>query len=367
MKVGSVFTPFRLATGIIFIPMVAAAIYLVFLASPRYVTQTVVSVRSATVPNSPLTAGVVGTGSPTPLSYQDDLFLYYFLQGPGVLETLDKKLGLRQHFESPKWDFVFRLWKNTSKEWFLYYFQQVLTLSFDDQSGLLTISSQAFSPEMSRKLSQAILDACEDFVNEYSNRVAAEQMAFTERESRASAQRLQEANNKLVTFQTENKLLDPVAQSAATTALFATLQASLATEESQLKSLTAYLQEDSYQVQALQAQITATRSQLETERLRSTANASGDRLNTLMVQYQTLQLEAGFAATDYASAVAALQAARIDAARKLWSVVVVGRPVTPQSAQNPQRLFDLTTLFVLCVLTYTIARLTVLTIQEHQD
>ncbi len=369
MKVSKVFTPFRLKIGIIVLPMVLVGLYLWLFAANRYVTESGVSVRSATTPTSTTSSSsVLGlTGGASTASYQDTLYLLDYIQSDALAREMDAKLGLRAHFEKPKLDLVFRLWGGTSQEWFLEYFRNRVELSFDDVSGLLTIRTQAFDSGMSERLNKAILEASERFVNDFSNRVAREQMEFSEHETKTAAASLEAAKTTLVDFQTKNKLLDPVVQSQASSSLTAGLQSQLSAQETQMKTLVSYLDKDSFQVKALRDQIAATRSQLDSERARTTAEQSNDRLNALTIDYQRLLLEASFAEGTYQAALAALQAARLDASRKLKSLIIVAAPTKPDSEIYPRYAFDLLTLFIVCLLAYVITRLAVAAIQEHQD
>ena len=65
--------------------------------------------------------------------------------------------------------------------------------------------------------------------------------------------------------------------------------------------------------------------------------------------------------------VAAVENARIEASRKLKSLVVIEPPSLPETAQYPRRLYNVVTLAVISLLLYGIARLVIATIREHQD
>jgi capsular polysaccharide transport system permease protein len=319
-----------------------------------------------------VSAGVVPgtislTGSPTPLSYEDTLYLMEYIQSSNMLDRLDAKLKLREHYGTPKLDVLGKLWSWTSHEWFLFYYQQRVLMDFDDMSGLLTIDAQAFDRKTAKALSDAIVEISRQWVNDYSWKVAREQIEFTEKLTASENAKLQAIKQKVVAFQSENHLLDPTSQSAAANTLTASLQASLATQESTLSGLMSFLSPESSQVQTLKAQIAATRNQLNAERLRATSTNSGDRLSTLNVEYTNLLLEEQLATNNYLAAAAALDAARIDATRKLKDLVVVEEPTVPDSATYPRYLYDLFTLIVVCVLLYTVVRLSVATILEHQD
>jgi len=362
------FTPRRLQIWLLAVPLLTVLLYFAVLAAPRYVSESRVSVRMASVQPTVLPGVISMTGSPTPLSYEDTLYLMNFIQSSTMLGELETKLELRKHYETPRWDFVGRLWSGTSKEWFLFYYQSRVLLEFDDLSGLLTISAQAFDQATAQKLAKTILEISERWVNDYSWRVARDQIEFTEKLAKQANQKLQDSKLQVVAFQSKYHLLDPVSQSVAASTLTASLQSTLAAQESALNAVSSYMQTDSGQVQTLRAQIAATRTQLATERLRATSSDnSSDRLSTLSVEYSNLLLAETLATNNYVSAMAALDAARIDATRKLKSLVIIEEPTKPDSAAYPRYIYDMITLLVVCLLVYTVVRLSIATILEHQD
>jgi capsular polysaccharide transport system permease protein len=366
MKLSS-FTPRRLQIWLLAVPIGLALIYFVVLAAPRYVSESMVSVRMATVQPTVIPGVISMTGSPTPLSYEDTLYLMEYIQSRTMLDTIDTKLKLRKHYEQPTFDVLGRLWPHTSAEWFLFYWQQRVLLTFDDQSGLLTIDAQAFDPQTALKLQKEILALSEQWVNDYSWRIAREQIDFAQKLTDSENKRLQDTKLAVVDFQTKYHLLDPVSQSTAASTLTASLQATLAAQESALNGLMTYMQADNGQIQTLRGQIAATQSQLNAERVRATAGSENERLSILNVQFSNLLLDETLAYNNYVSAAAALEAAKIDAARKLKSLVIIEDATTPDSSTYPRYIYDMITLIVVCVLVYTVVRLTIATILEHRD
>jgi capsular polysaccharide transport system permease protein len=141
----------------------------------------------------------------------------------------------------------------------------------------------------------------------------------------------------------------------------------LARHEAELKGLQAYLNDQSPQIQALMAQITGIRKQLDTERQRSVTNPGGVSLNVLAGRYQELVAELEFVADAYRGALTALEAARIESTRKLKSLVLVESPALPESAEYPRRIYSLLALLMGLTLLYGIGRLIVATIEDHQE
>lgn len=362
----SKFTPRLLKLALIGVPMVLGTLYYTLVASDRYTSESIVAVKSAVVSSSAGGPISVGSGGGL-LSWEDTLYLLDYVHSGSLARELDAGLKLRQHFEQPRIDVFYRLWPSASVEDWVDYYRNRVELEFNDVNGLLTIRTQGFDAETAQKLNRAILDSSERFVNDFSHRVAAEQVKFSQGEIQVASARLQAAKAKLIAFQTANKILDPVAQSAAAGVLTAELQATVSRLEADLKNKLSFMQPDAPQVVTLRDQIAANRAQLEAEKARTTSSTTGDKLGALNAQYQELLLQSLFAEDAYKSANAALEAARIEAARKLKSLVIVEPPTLAETADYPRRIYNLLTLLAVCVIAYAVIRLIVATIQEHQD
>jgi capsular polysaccharide transport system permease protein len=191
-------------------------------------------------------------------------------------------------------------------------------------------------------------------------------MAFAEAEMLKARERFQKAKNSLIAFQNQHKVLDPLAQAQSTATLSAQLESEIAHKETELKTLTGYLQENAPQVAVIRNQIVALKAQLDKERGK-VASQEGGRLNRLASEYQNLAIEAGFAEDAYKAALTAMETTRIEASRKLKSLVVVESPARAETAVYPERLYNLATLLVILVLVYGITRLVIATIQDHRD
>ena len=356
-----------LAFWIIGVPMLLAILYYAFLAADRYVSESKITVRqsgdaaSAEVSSLALMVAGVNTGS-----REETLYLRDYIHSLDMLKHLDAKFKLREAYDSKKIDPLFRLYAGTSQEWFLRYYRNRVEVVFDDLTGLLSVRVQAFDPALAQKVNAEIIAQSERFVNEISHRMAREQMAFAETEMLKARERYQTAKNRLIAFQNKHKVLDPLAQAQATATLSAQLESEIAHKEAELKTLTGYLQENAPQVALMRNEVAALKAQLDKERAKVTSQ-NGGRLNTLASEYQNLLLDAGFAEDAYKAALTAMETTRIEASRKLKSVVVVETPAKAEIALYPQRLYNLVTLLAILVLAYGIARLVIATIQDHRD
>lgn len=354
---------------LIAVPLALYSLYLAFFATHRFVSESVVSVRQANASGGAGLPGaallLAGLSSP---AHEDTQFLRTFVRSQALALALDKTLGLRKHFGVVTLDPLMRLPANATVEDYIRYFRDRVEISFDDRASLLKIRTQGLDPAFAQRFNGAILEASERFVNETSHRIARERMAFAETELTLAGKRLEDATTAVLTFQSKNKLIDPGAQAQATGALTAELQATRSRLEAELGGLRGFLNDDSYQVQALKSRIAALDRQIDAERQRATADDSkGMRLNKQALDFQSLQMQAEFARDAYKLALAAVENARIDANQKIKSLVIVEPPSQPETAEYPLAAYNLATLAAVCVLLYAIVRLVLATIREHQD
>jgi capsular polysaccharide transport system permease protein len=369
MKLLTSLSPRALKLLIIGLPTLLVGIYLWLFAADRYVSEATLAVRRLGAEPASAVPGIATllTGT-NPQSREDIFYVQYYIHSLALLRKLDAEMNVREHYASPRLDPFYRLWPWTGQERFLGVFRDRVQVIFDDAASLLTIRVQGFDPAFAQRLNRRIVEESERFVNELSQRMAREQLAFAEDELKKAAERVQDAKNQVLAFQNRNRLLDPTFQAQASGALLAELQATRARLESDLNSLLTYRNEDSPQVRELRSRIAAVRKQADAEAANATASGrKGEQLTALAVDFQALQMQAEFAVDAYKLSLAAVESARIDATRKIKTAVIIEPPSLPETPELPRRLYALVTVFVASLLVYAIVRLVLATVREHQD
>lgn len=367
MQIVSRLSPRLLKLVLIAAPMAMMALYIGVFAADRFVSESVVTVRHANQASGGTPGMAMLLAGIAPASREDTLVLRQYIHSLHLMQKLDARLKLRQHYEAKRLDVLFGLWPNASQENLLEYYRGRVEVSLDDVSGLLKLRVQGFDPEFSRNLNAAVLQESEHVVNALSHDMAREQMSFVEGEVRRSASKLQVAKADLLKFQSRHKLLDPMLQAQASGSMAVELQAQVTKHETELKTALTYLNEDSHQVRALKDQLDVLRGQVGGERARVTTKGGSEQLTGLASEFQDLRLQVGFAEDAYKLGLGAVENARIEATRKLKSVVVIEPPTLATTAEYPRRIYNLLTLLVVCSLLYGVARLIVATIRDHQD
>ncbi len=364
-----IFSLLRLRLGLIVIPWLVTALYLFLFAADRYVSESKIVVRqegsAMSVPTG--TDALSAMFGSTMATREDQYMLEAHILSTDMLRQVNEKLDLRSAYSAPALDFVFRLSADAPREDFLDYYRKRIEVEVEDTSGLITIRTQGFTPELAQAVNQEVVAICEQFINESSHRLARDQMAYAEEEAENARARLDEIRGRILAFQEEHSVLDPTAEAVANTGLTAELQAMLARHEAELKGLQAYLNDDAPQVRALEAQIAGIREQLHSERRSGVTNEDGTSLNVIAGRYQELLAELEFMSDAYKGALIGLETARIESTRKLKSLVLVESPYLPESPAYPRRVYTLIALLLGLILLYGIVRLILATIEDHSE
>uniref|UniRef100_A0A7V5XHT0 Capsular biosynthesis protein n=1 Tax=Thermodesulfobacterium geofontis TaxID=1295609 RepID=A0A7V5XHT0_9BACT len=345
------------------LPLLVLIIYYLFIASDKYVSEAKVTIKQTGQPQTSFNIPLFGIGTPT--SKEDAMYLKEYILSYDMLDYLDKKLNLKKMYQSKDIDFISRLSSDVSHEEFLKYYQKhIVKISYDDMSSILTIQVFAFKPEEAKKIAEAILEQCERYINGISHKIAREQMNFIEQELAYANQKMQNAKNILLKFQNTYKILDPTQEAQASASLIAQLEIQLAGKEAELRNLLTYLNEDSFQVQALKNQINALKEQIEKEKSKMVGGDS--KLNKILAQYLDLKFNVDFSTDVYKATLSAFETTRVDASRKLKNLVIISSPNLPDEALYPKKAYNITFATIILLLLYGITKLVIEVIKERR-
>lgn len=358
----------RLLVWLVGVPMILALIYYSIFALNRYVSIAQVAVRQVGSNETPQIPGLaVMLSGLNPTSREETLYLREFLTSQDMLNVLQQKLNWSAHYSGRWRDPLYWLTADAAQEDMLAYYQRVVTAHFDEQTGLLEVSVQAFDPTFAEKVLKIILTESEGFVNELSHRMAREQMKFSQSELAKARKVYEERREEMLAFQSTSNLLDAEAAAKARAGVIAELEANLTKERTNLKGLLAALDSNTPQVRQQRNRIHALEQQLAAETQRLVSQADGDKLNVVASRYRNLTIDAAIAEEAYKFAVSSVETTRIEASKKLRSLVTVVSPNMPDKAIYPERIYNLIALFVGLLLFYGIARFVIATIEDHRD
>ncbi|WP_419654026.1 capsule biosynthesis protein [Campylobacter lanienae] len=346
--------------------MIAVIFYYTFIAADRYVSEVSLSVKS-TDGSSPISlSGIESLVGVASSSTEDIKLLQEYIKSFDMLQKLDEKINLRSLYEKQKLDLFFRIYSSTSKESYLKYYRDRIHILFDDTTGLLNVAVEGFSPEDARNISAAILEECERFINEISHNIAREQLRFAQGELEGAKQKYKDAKNELLAFQNEYGVFDPQSLAKTKAGFITEIELQISKKETELNTMRSYLNDNAPEIVALKAELRAHKEQLEKERRKVASNASQDKLNDVVAQFEALYLNLSFAEDVYKTAITAVETTRIEIGRKAKQVVVIQSPYVPDSAAYPNKMYNIITIFVILTLIFGVVRLVRAIIDEHR-
>ncbi|MFK8330738.1 ABC transporter permease [Pseudomonas sp. BJa5] len=358
----------RLAMAMVVLPLILAAVYYAVFAVDRYVSSAQVVVRQdggnpgAQMPG----LATLLTGN-NPASREETLYLREYIVSTDMMLLLEERLHWIEQYAAQRSDVFFWLDKDAEREDLLEYYQRMVSAHYDETTGLLRVEVQAFTPELSEQMLRTILKASEHFVNEVSHSIAREQMKFAQGELETARINYAERKTELLDFQNINKVLDGGNTAQSRASIIADLEGQYTKEQAVLTEMQFKLRADAPQVKQQIQKVSAITQQLAKEKRLLVSSPNGSQLNVVASRYQQLTLDAGIAEESYKTAVAALDNARIEASKKIRTLVTVVSPNTPQLALYPERLYNLATILLGLLMLYGITRFILASIEDHRD
>jgi capsular polysaccharide transport system permease protein len=358
----------QLAVFIIGLPMAVAIIYYCFFAVDRYVSsaQIVVGDKSgSSAQQIPGLALLMPTAST--VSRQETLYLSQYIVSPDMLHVLEQQLQWHQHYSSQVTDPLYWISSKIDREDLLDYYQRLVTVRYDDTTGLLSVAVQGLTPQFSYDTLRVILDSSEKFVNEFSRHIARDQVQFAQDELAKARNNYETKRTELIDFQNANNVLDAESSAQSQATIVSSLEGTLATERATLRGLLSSLNNDSPQVKQQRIRILALERQLATEKDLLASPVRGNHMNSVVAKFRKLMVDTQISEDAYKLSVSAVENARIDASKKIHSLLTIVSPNVAETALYPDRIYNLFTLFVVLVFVYSITRFVIASIEDHRD
>lgn len=348
--------------------MTVAILYYAFFASNRYVSSAQVVVRQA---ESSSQANIPGLAllmsSIDPVSREETLYLREYITSPDMLEYLEQEAQWSQHFVGRWSDPLYWLSAKAPLEERVIFFQRLVSATYDEVTGLLQVQVQTLDPSFSEKILKLILNKSEIFVNEISQKIAKDQLDFAQKELTESTNRYEDAKEAMLVFQRNSNLLNAEATALSRATIIAELEAEIVKENARLKKLRASLDKNTPQVRAQSSRVQALEQQLLAESQRLISTEAGDKLNVIAAQYRRHEIDVAIAEEFYKTSISVVENAKLEASKKIRSLVSVVQPNMPEDPIYPRRIYNLITILIVLCLLYGITRFVLASVEDHRE
>src|SRR5437868_2513028 len=238
---------------------------------------------------------------------------------------------------------------------------------YDPANGTVVVRVRAFTPAEALQLTQAIVAASEQLVNDLSTRARHDALRNGESEVTHAETRLKAVLGEIRAFRDREGLIDPGKTAEATGTIAARLRDELVRTNADLATLKSYMQDDAPSVRVLKARIRSLEAQQRAV-ARDLTDRDPNRDDTLSRQlgsYEQLESERRFAEAAYQHALHGLDQARANADRQQVYIASFVPPSLPEEALYPRRWRSLGVVALIAFAVWAIGGLAVQSIRDH--
>jgi capsular polysaccharide transport system permease protein len=340
----------------VLLPLSGIVIYLWWFAEDQYSSTTAFSVRSEEGGSASELLGGLASFAGSGVGGDSDI-LYEFIQSQGIVEVIDKKLDLREHYAS-NWpnDAVFALWPDATLEELVWFWQRILRIYYDQSTGLIEIRVLSYDPVMAQQIAEAIVSESQDMINALSTQAREDAMSYARSDLKEAVVTLKTAREALTEFRTRTRIVDPASDLQGRMGVMNNLQQSLAMALIDYDLLRETGSGSDPRVINAARRIDVIRARIAAERDSFTDNsteldAAGKDYPSLIAEFESLNVDREFAEETYRAALTALDVARGNAARQSRYLATYIPPTLAHSSEFPRRfmLTGLATLFLIMI------------------
>jgi capsular polysaccharide transport system permease protein len=323
---------------LVVLPVLLSAVYFFLLAAPRYQSEVKFVVRTPSTAVASELASIV-QGSSGVSRANDDAFIAkeYMLSRDAIQQLLVKvdllglfgKAGL-----DPWWRYPGFL-RAPDAESLQKQYKRFVSVDYDSSSGISTLTAQGYEAADAQRLASALLDLTEVFLNGLNGRAQNDAVQNAVRDVTAAQQRAYAALDAVTSFRNRETVLDPTLSSTGIVQSISALSLELSSANARLAELLTNTPQ-SPEIATLRTRIAALQAQVAKQRQQLGGNS--DSLAPRIATYQRLLLDQTFAEKAFTSALAALEAARMEASRQRIFLERVTAPDLPDAPAYPYRV-----------------------------
>ena len=338
--------------GIIILCILPAA-YLYLIAEDRYQSISHFSVVVEESNNVEASMGLLDMVTGASTVSNDAQTAIGFIGSSDLLFELETEFNLIEHYTAPPIDFIFRLEGDASKNERINYYREKISAEIDAYSGLIYLTVESFSPELSEKLSDYILLKTEEFINNLNRDIATKRLAFAEDELDHAQNTIKDNEKQLLEFQNKHKMIQPEAIIQARLEAIQTLRLDKIRKEIELATLRSS-SPSSPMRKPLEDSIKNLGLEIESQEA-ALSGPEAQKLNQILAQFKELQLNLELALNLRKGAELILEKTRAEAISMSRFFSIIQNPYLADDNALPRRGYlSITMAFVILFVLYVV-------------
>ena len=309
-----------------------------------------------------LALGAITGGPPS----NDPFVVANFIHSADIVRSLDADGWLRQRFAGGDPDWFQSLPANASIERLTRYWQGSVTAALDINTNLLTLSVTAFTAEDAEAIAERVVAQSDALVNRMAERARRDRLDAAEAEVVRQQTRYLAAEGAMRDLRGQDAIIDPKQQAQSSFQLLLQLISARIALDVQLRVLEPSLSPDAPQIRSLRKQIAALDAEIAKAKAALTdASGNTDAAANYLASFERAETERRLSELLYSAALDAQERTRLEAERQASYLAVFAEPLPPAHAAGPKIFSSLATVFLVAFLFWGVLALTVAASRDH--
>lgn len=354
----------------VLVPSLAFLLYLWLFASPQYVAEVRLIVRSTEKADA-LAEGLSVlkkfTGKDASSSGQDGQIVISYIKSRAVIEDVGGRERLAGFFGRQDIDYWSRLPTDASYEKIERYWQKRVSATINTVSNIITMRVKGYSPEDAKSLAQQVLDKSEALINRMSERSRKEALRRASLEVERSGTELAKQRQALLDFRNRMGTIDPLDEVKEISSVIFTLTLQKIELEAQSASVARSIDQNSVTERQRRSQIEAVSKKIDELKAKLTSSDSLNIVAEKIREYEQVKLRSEFAERIYELSLKEYETSRQNLERQHVFVQAVAAPSLPESSTYPSPIIDATLLFVVLLMGWGTIILIIASVVDHAE
>ena len=321
-------------------PTLLTAWYLYDRAEDQFASTVAFTVRSEDVSSANDLLGGLGQSLGGSSSSDSDI-LYEFIRSQSLVRSVDEQLDLRSIYAIyTDTDPVFGFHSEGTIEDLTAYWQRMVRIAYDANSGLMELRVLAFDPDEAQLVAEAIFAESTQMINALSAIAREDATRYARDDLDLSIARLKEAREALTAFRIENEIVDPTADIQGQMGLLNTLQAQQAEALIEYDLLLSSTREGDQRLEQAERRVEVIEARILDERRKFGGGGTSEGEEgyaTTIAGYERLTIDREIAEQTYAATLTAFDSARAEANRQSRYLAAYIQPTRAERAEFPNK------------------------------
>ncbi len=319
------------------IPNIASIVYFTCIASDQYQSEARFTVRSST-PSLGKNQLTQVTGLPPAQIVQNTLIVTNFIDSKDMVAALQSKVDFEKIYGNDSIDPIARLQKGASSEKMYGYWDDMVSVKVDANSGIVTVKVRAFTAADAQNVLREVVAASEVVVNDVNNRIWRDVIATAQTNMDNAKEQLQKARDQLLAARNQTGVLSVEGSSTVLTTLISSVQKEGIDLQQKYDALLGTVSADAPQMRVLKREIDSKKKQLDQLNSQIAGqNKSAQNLADVSLDMSQRELEQSLAEQQFATSMKTLEQVKFVSKQQLLYLDAFLNPSLPDEAEYPRR------------------------------